>query len=101
VILRGRDTAGTEALLNSTVHGAGRVMSRRQAKKQLDYRAVQDEIRRSGIELRGGAADEAPQAYKRLDEVLAAHADTVEILHRLTPLGVAMAAPRTIDPYKD
>ncbi len=54
-----------------------------------------------GIELRGGAADEAPDAYKRLDQVLAAHGDTVEILHRLTPIGVAMAGADTFDPYKD
>jgi tRNA-splicing ligase RtcB (3'-phosphate/5'-hydroxy nucleic acid ligase) len=53
------------------------------------------------VELRGGAADEAPGAYKRLDHVLAAHGDTIEILHRLTPIGVAMAAPDTFDPYKD
>ena len=101
VILRGRRSAGNEGLLSSTVHGAGRVMSRRQAKKQLDYRAVEREIAGAGIELRGGAADEAPAAYKRLDEVLAAHADTVEVLHRLTPMGVAMAGPKTFDPYKD
>src|SRR4051794_14822726 len=67
VILRGKESPGTQALLNSTVHGAGRIMSRRQAKKQLDYGAVQREIAGQGVELRGGAADEAPPAYKRLD----------------------------------
>jgi tRNA-splicing ligase RtcB len=36
-----------------------------------------------------------------LDAVLAAHGPTVEVLHRLTPIGVAMAAPDTVDPYKD
>ena len=51
--------------------------------------------------MRGGAADEAPGAYKRLDAVLAAHGDTIEVVHRLTPLGVAMAAADTFDPYKD
>jgi len=67
----------------------------------IDFGAVQQTLVDAGIELRGGAADEAPAAYKRLDEVLAAHADTIEILHRLTPIGVAMAAPDTFDPYKD
>ena len=52
-------------------------------------------------ELRGGAADEAPSAYKRLDGVLVAHGDTIEVLHRLTPIGVAMAGADTFDPYKD
>ena len=56
---------------------------------------------RTGIELRGGAADEAPAAYQRLDQVLAAHGPTVEVLHRLTPIGVAMAAPDTPDPHRD
>jgi RNA-splicing ligase RtcB len=40
-------------------------------------------------------------AYKRLDEVLAHHAGTVRILHRLRPVGVAMAGADTFDPYKD
>lgn len=54
-----------------------------------------------GIELRGGGADEAPECYKRLDEVLAAHAGTIEIEHRLRPIGVAMAGADVFDPYKD
>ena len=62
---------------------------------------MQQELSAAGIELRGGAADEAPGAYKRLDQVLAAHGDTIEIVHRLTPLGVAMAGAETFDPYKD
>ncbi len=67
----------------------------------IDFTAVRGELEAGGIELRGGAADEAPGAYKRLDDVLAAHADTVEVLHRLTPIGVAMAAADVVDPYKD
>ena len=54
-----------------------------------------------GIELRGGAADEAPEAYKRLDAVLDAHADTIRIKHTLTPIGVAMAGADVFDPFKD
>jgi tRNA-splicing ligase RtcB len=67
----------------------------------IDFGAVQQRIAGTGIELRGGAADEAPDAYKRLDAVLAAHGDTIEIVHRLTPIGVAMAPAGTFDPYKD
>jgi tRNA-splicing ligase RtcB len=67
----------------------------------IDFSAVQAALATDGIELRGGAADEAPAAYKRLDEVLAAHADTVEVLHRLVPIGVAMAPADTVDPFKD
>jgi tRNA-splicing ligase RtcB len=51
--------------------------------------------------LRGGDVDEAPQAYRRLPEVLNAHAGTIRILHLLRPLGVAMAGREMVDPYKD
>src|SRR3954466_12069879 len=104
VVVEGTDASD---LINSTIHGAGRVMSRRQAKGKknrpglVDWRAVQDRLRKQGIELRGGAADEAPEVYKRLDDVLAAHADTIKVTHRLRPVGVAMAGANVFDPYKD
>jgi tRNA-splicing ligase RtcB len=148
VILRGRESDASRELMYSTVHGAGRVMSRTQAagrmgtraecgnrdcdfwmswrqykadgghcprhpdarllkrrgrvkEGRIDYAAVRAELTGRGIELRGGAADEAPAAYKRLDAVLAAHGDTIEVVHRLTPVGVAMAGADTFDPYKD
>jgi tRNA-splicing ligase RtcB (3'-phosphate/5'-hydroxy nucleic acid ligase) len=148
VILRGVDSAASRELLYSTVHGAGRVMSRTRAAGKsrrrwacsnrgcdwfqgpgehkpddgrcpkcghggltkrlvaltpgvVDWPAVQTSLAGQGVELRGGGADEAPDAYKRLDAVLAAHADTIEVLHRLRPIGVAMAASGTFDPYKD
>ena len=53
------------------------------------------------VTLRGGDLDEAPQAYRRLPEVLAAHSGTIRILHTLQPLGVAMAGRDIADPYKD
>jgi tRNA-splicing ligase RtcB len=112
VILRGSDSDASRELLYSTVHGAGRVMSRTKAAGKrrrgriikpglIDFAQVRQQLTESGIELRGGAADEAPGAYKRLDAVLAAHGDTIEIVHRLQPLGVAMAGADTFDPYKD
>ena len=39
------------------------------------------------------------KAYRRLPDVLAAHAGTIRILHTLTPLGVAMAGRDIVDPY--
>ncbi|WP_255702889.1 RtcB family protein [Antarcticibacterium sp. 1MA-6-2] len=47
------------------------------------------------------SADEAPEAYKNLDEVLSHQGETIEVLHRLHPIGVAMAGEETFDPYKD
>ena len=119
VILEGVESPRSEEALYSTIHGAGRAMSRTRAAGKLrvrrvggvkrrvreggaiDFRAVQDELASRGIELRGGAADEAPGAYKDLGEVVAAHAGTVRVLHELRPIGVAMAPADTFDPYKD
>lgn len=53
------------------------------------------------IVLRGGGADEAPECYKDLKRVLAAHRGTINVLHTLRPIGVAMAGKETFDPYKD
>src|SRR2546429_681307 len=52
-------------------------------------------------EKRDGEVDEAQQAYRRLPDVLAAHAGTIRLLHTLRPLGVAMAGHDIVDPYKD
>lgn len=100
----------------STVHGAGRVMSRTAAagkskgwgKKRrriapgLISQEMQDAwLKEKGVVLRGGGLDEAPQAYRRLPEVLAAQGDTIKVLHTLTPLIVVMAGENEYDPYKD
>jgi tRNA-splicing ligase RtcB (3'-phosphate/5'-hydroxy nucleic acid ligase) len=150
VILEG--VAGDEAddALHSTVHGAGRVMSRSQAAGRsrrrtvyactvrdcdfsvpakayagqtcpdhpdarlgrrrseeivreglVDWPAVQARLREQGIVVVGGGADEAPEVYKRLPDVLAAHGGSILVKHTLRPLGVAMAGRDVDDPYKD
>jgi tRNA-splicing ligase RtcB len=101
VILEGVQAPESAEAMFSTVHGAGRVMSRRQAARKVDWTAVQARLREQDIVLVGGGADEAPEVYKRLPEVVAAHGDTVRIKHRLRPLGVAMAGRDVHDPYKD
>ena len=146
VILEGVAGADAEQSLFSTVHGAGRVMSRSQAAGRMrrrkrwicrnrdcdrvfdrdgacpdhpdaglkrvwvqeqikpgvvDWPAVQARLREQGIVLVGGGADEAPEVYKRLPEVLAAHAGSIRVKHTLRPLGVAMAGRDVQDPYKD
>ena len=67
----------------------------------VDWPAVQRRLRAKGIVLVGGGADEAPEVYKRLPDVLAAHGDTIRVKHTLRPLGVAMAGRDVRDPYKD
>lgn len=115
VILEGVDSPAAREALFSTVHGAGRVMSRTAAAGKRRWGkgrarsgggAISREemltwVQGRGICLRGGDVDEAPQAYRRLDQVLREHADTVRVLHRLRPLGVAMAGPEIFDPFKD
>ncbi len=119
VVIKGRDSDLSKRGLYSTVHGAGRVMSRTQAagkrkwkrtrdgnqptgisKGLVDFDAVRSRIK-GKVELRGSGADEAPECYKNLDEVLMCQGDTIEVLHRLTPIGVAMAGEKVVDPYKD
>jgi tRNA-splicing ligase RtcB (3'-phosphate/5'-hydroxy nucleic acid ligase) len=150
VILEGVESPENEDALYSTVHGAGRVMSRSQAAGRVrrqavygcsvrecdfsvpakgytgetcpdhpsakmrkwrseqivrpgvvDWPAVQARLREQGIVLVGGGADEAPEVYKRLPDVLDAHSGSVRVKHRLRPLGVAMAGRDVRDPYKD
>jgi tRNA-splicing ligase RtcB len=116
VILEGVDGAEAQMALYSTVHGAGRVMSRTRAagKKrwrngkletvsqgEISDKMMMNWVRQAGVELRGAGTDESPHCYKRLDEVLQYHQDTVRILHTLTPIGVAMAGSDEYDPYKD
>jgi len=120
VIVQGASTADPESLalqldaLFSTVHGAGRVMSRTAAAGKRDRRTgkvlspgrvtaemMQEWIGRKGVILRGGGLDESPQVYRRLPEVLTAQGPTIEVLHNLRPLIVVMAGAEEFDPYKD
>lgn len=104
--------------LQSAPHGAGRVMSRTKAAGKWTRKELPSGKRirvRSGeglvtsemmskaiqtVELRGGGLDEAPQVYRKLEPVLAQH-PTVNIEHRLRPIGVCMAGDDVFDPYKD
>lgn len=144
VILEGVDSQETRDSLYSTVHGAGRVMSRNQAIKgkhkwvcpmtscesvyyppqqrppknmkcpihnvqlvkeeltpPINFRNVQDRIKNRGTILRGAGPDESPEVYRPLNSVLDAHANTIKVLHTLTPLIVVMAGKEVRDPYKD
>ncbi len=89
---------GTEGAMDqsfgSTCHGAGRTMSRHQAKRSVHGAGLREELEARGIQVRAGSlsglAEEAPGAYKDVDRV-------VEVVHgagiarrvaRLTPLAV-------------
>jgi tRNA-splicing ligase RtcB (3'-phosphate/5'-hydroxy nucleic acid ligase) len=102
------------AALYSTVHGAGRVMSRTEAAGKWDFKRkvrksagkispemMKEWLKEKNVILRGGGLDESPHAYRRLPEVLASQGKTIEVLHTLKPLVVVMAGENEFDPYKD
>jgi tRNA-splicing ligase RtcB (3'-phosphate/5'-hydroxy nucleic acid ligase) len=106
--------ARQRSALFSTVHGAGRVMSRTAAAGKMNRRtgqvvrpgAVSPQmmhawVREKGVAVRGGGLDESPHVYRRLPDVLAAQKGTVEVLHTLRPLIVVMAGADLFDPYRD
>ncbi len=107
VILEGVDSPESREALYSTVHGAGRVMSRTAAKgKRGEAGRVTKEmmskwVKDRGVVVRGGDVDEAPHVYKRLHRVLEHHSATIKVIHTLKPIGVAMAGADVKDPFKD
>jgi tRNA-splicing ligase RtcB len=114
VILEGVENEDAKFSLYSTVHGAGRVMGRMEAIGKVDRKTgevkragkvseamMSEWVTRAGIELRGAGVDESPHCYKRLADVLHEHANSIRVLHTLTPVGVAMAGKHEFDPYKD
>jgi tRNA-splicing ligase RtcB len=78
----------------SCCHGAGRLMSRSEAKRQVRGEKLREDLEKGGIVLRtgslGGLAEEAPQAYKDVDQVVAVveAAGLARIVARLEPVAV-------------
>jgi tRNA-splicing ligase RtcB len=88
--------AGTEQnpAFGSAAHGAGRLMSRKAAKKHASGYEVRRELESEGISVRPGSvkllSEEAPYAYKDVDEVVEVcqTAGLATKVARLVPLGV-------------
>lgn len=87
-LVRGK---GVSASLNSAAHGAGRAMSRTQAKKTLDWGDANRHLDHAGVTLMSAGLDEVPMVYKDIDEVMGQQADLVEALARFHPRLVKMA----------
>ncbi len=93
-VVRGK---GNPASLNSASHGAGRQMSRNEAFKRITQKMRDAYLREHGVKLLGGGLDEAPQAYKNIDAVMAAQRDLVDCIARFKPRLVMMTDdPRDI-----
>jgi tRNA-splicing ligase RtcB (3'-phosphate/5'-hydroxy nucleic acid ligase) len=76
--------------INSAAHGAGRQLSRRAARDSITKTERDRYLKERGVILIGGDLDEAPQAYKRIDEIMAAQEDLVEVVARFEPRIVRM-----------
>lgn len=82
---------GNEESLNSAAHGAGRIMSRNQAKKTFSRDQLKQFLDEQGVELLGGGTDESPFAYKDIHQVMKSQDELVEILGIFHPKIVRMA----------
>jgi tRNA-splicing ligase RtcB (3'-phosphate/5'-hydroxy nucleic acid ligase) len=101
VIVEGCDGPQSPASLYSTVHGAGRLFGRKEAKRRFTRTEMGAWLRARGVTLIGADLDESPMAYRRLPEVLACHAGTIRVQHTLRPFAVVMAGEGELDPFKD
>jgi tRNA-splicing ligase RtcB len=87
-IVRGK---GSTASLDSAAHGAGRRMSRKEAKRRFGWPETKKLLAERGVTLLSAGLDEVPMAYKDIETVMAEQADLVEPLARFHPRLVRMA----------
>lgn len=86
-IVRGR---GDETSLDSASHGAGRKLSRTAAKNSITWSEVNSVLKDNGITLIGGGLDEAPMAYKDIQQVMNYQKDLVDVVGTFSPKIVRM-----------
>lgn len=82
---------GEPTSLHSASHGAGRQMSRTQAKAKYTWKAVQKDLEKRGIRVLSAGADEVPGVYKNIEQVMAQQRDLVEVIARFDPKVVKMS----------
>ena len=81
---------GNAESLNSASHGAGRQMSRTQARNSVTMKSLKQLLESHNVELIGGGPDEAPQAYKDIEKVMAHQTSLIEVLGTFMPKVVRM-----------
>jgi len=86
-LVRGK---GSVDALDSASHGAGRLMSRTQAKEAITKTERDRYLKERGVTLLGGGLDEAPQAYKPIEQVIDAQRDLVDVIGQFKPILVRM-----------
>ena len=92
-VLHGTDVA-MEETFGSTAHGAGRVLSRTQAKKDYKGEDIEKSLNKKGIKIKATSpnviAEEAPEAYKDVDSVVRVSDETgiAKLVAKVSPLAV-------------
>jgi len=94
---------GESASLNSAAHGAGRKMSRTAALNSITQNILKESLQKHGVKLLGGGLDEAPHAYKDIEEVMKSQKHLVDSVGKFTPKIVKMdgTVPRQWRKKKD
>lgn len=87
-LVRGK---GETNAIQSASHGAGRQMSRTQAKKEISKTEFKSIVNDHNVTLIGAGLDEAPMAYKNIDQVMEAQKDLVDVIAKFIPKLVRMA----------
>jgi len=87
-VVRGK---GDTESMNSASHGAGRAMSRRDAKEKFTWSEWRKKLAAAGVELMSAGLDEVPGAYKSIFEVMAAQQDLVRVIAKFKPKIVRMS----------
>ena len=82
---------GCQGSLNSSSHGTGRLMSRKQAKETFTMSDMKKDLESKGVELIGGGLDECMSAYKSVEAVMEEQKDLVSIKGSFMPWMVRMA----------
>ena len=88
-VVRGK---GSVESLHSASHGAGRAMSRTQAKKNFSKSEMKKFLDKHDVVLIGGGIDESPMAYKDIDSVMAQQSSLVDVIGKFMPRIVRMAS---------
>lgn len=86
-VVRGR---GNPDSFHSASHGAGRCMSRNQAKDKYNFKAVQKDLEKKGVHVLSAGADEVPGVYKDIEQVMLEQSELVSIIARFDPQIVKM-----------
>ena len=86
-VVRGK--GAPESLLSAS-HGAGRALSRSEARDYVTASDLEQELRTAQVQLVGGGVEESPYAYKDIEQVMARQQELVDVIGTFRPRSVRM-----------